>query len=50
MRDRVIILEKQEFERLKGNLLGEFAGMSDFCVRELSFGGKNFFILYIICR
>jgi len=44
----MIILEKQQFERLKGNLLGEFAGMSDFCVRQLSFGGRDFFILYII--
>ncbi|MBQ9747088.1 MAG: spore germination protein [Clostridia bacterium] len=42
------ILEKNEFERLYGNLLCEFSGMSDFCVRELAFGGENFFILYII--
>ncbi|MBQ8447495.1 MAG: spore germination protein [Clostridia bacterium] len=43
-----MILEKEEFERLRGNLMGEFAAMSDFCARRLSFGGRDFFILYII--
>ncbi|MBQ8861453.1 MAG: hypothetical protein IJ021_01785, partial [Clostridia bacterium] len=41
-------MEKEEFERLRGNLMGEFAAMSDFCARRLSFGGRDFFILYII--
>ena len=41
-------MEKRDFERLKGNLCAEFAGMSDFCIRSLSFGGADIFILYII--
>lgn len=41
-------LEKNEFERVYRSLLGDFEGMSDFCVRELAFGKENFFILYIM--
>ena len=41
-------MEEREFSRLLGNLQGEFACMSDFCVRKLCFGGRDFFILYMI--
>lgn len=41
-------MEERKFADLKGNLCGEFAGMSDFLVRELAFGGQTFYILYII--
>ena len=41
-------MEKEKFETLRGNLLCEFAAMSDFCERKLSFGGADIYILYVI--
>ena len=41
-------MEENVFLDVKNNLCGEFAGMSDFVVRELNFGKDRFYILYMM--
>lgn len=41
-------MEKRNFTRVRESILADFARMSDLCERHLSFGGRDFFIYYII--